>query len=282
VRLFVTGAGGQLGHDVVATAREAGDDVVAVDHAALDITDLPAVRSAIRAARPDAIINAAAYTAVDACETNVEVARAINADAVGNIATAAEEVGAHLVHVSTDYVFDGTLDRPYREDDATNPQSVYGITKLAGERLAGPEAAVVRTSWVCGEHGNNMVKLVLRLAAPGAELAFVDDQRGCPTFTADLAPALRAIAAERSSGIFHLTNAGVVTWFEFVQEILRASGHPVEMVRPITSAELDPPRPAPRPANSVLDNARWRAAGMAPLRHFREPLHELVAVLTSD
>jgi len=282
VRLFVTGAGGQLGHDVVATAREAGDDVVAVDHAALDITDLPAVRSAIRAARPDAIINAAAYTAVDACETNVEVARAINADAVGNIATAAEEVGAHLVHVSTDYVFDGTLDRPYREDDATNPQSVYGITKLAGERLAGPEAAVVRTSWVCGEHGNNMVKLVLRLASLGADLAFVDDQRGCPTFTADLAPALRAIAAERSSGIFHLTNAGVVTWFEFVQEILRASGHPVEMVRPITSAELDPPRPAPRPANSVLDNARWRAAGMAPLRHFREPLHELVAALTSD
>ena len=119
-----------------------------------------------------------------------------------------KEVGAHLVHVSTDYVFDGTLDRPYREDDATNPQSVYGITKLAGERLAGPDAAVVRTSWVCGEHGNNMVKLVLRLASPGAHLAFVDDQRGCPTFTADLAPALRSIAAERSAGIFHLTNAG--------------------------------------------------------------------------
>ncbi len=282
MRLFVTGAGGQLGHDVVANALEAGDDVVAVDHAALDITDAAAVRSAICDARPDAIINAAAYTAVDACETNVEVARAINADAVGNIATVAKEVGAHLVHVSTDYVFDGTLDRPYREDDATNPQSVYGITKLEGERLAGPDAAVVRTSWVCGEHGNNMVKLVLRLASPGAHLTFVDDQRGCPTFTADLAPALRSIAAERSAGIFHLTNAGPVTWFEFVQEILLASGHPVEMVRPITSAELDPPRPAPRPANSVLDNARWRAAGMTPLRHFREPLHELVAALTSD
>jgi len=282
VRLFVTGAGGQLGHDVVAAALAAGDDVVAVDHAALDITDASAVRKAILDARPDAVINAAAYTAVDACETNVEVARAINADAVGNLATVAKEIDAHLVHVSTDYVFDGTLDRPYREDDATNPQSVYGITKLEGERLAGPDAAVVRTSWVCGEHGNNMVKLVLRLAAPGADLAFVDDQRGCPTFTADLAPALRSIAADRRSGIFHLTNSGAVTWFEFVQEILRASGHPVEMVRPITSAELDPPRPAPRPANSVLDNARWRAAGMAPLRDFREPLRELVAVLTSD
>ncbi len=282
MKLFVTGAGGQLGHDVVATALAAGDDVVAVDHAALDITDAAAVRSAILDTRPDAIINAAAYTAVDACETNVATAQAINADAVGNLATVAQEIDAHLVHVSTDYVFDGTLDRPYREDDATNPQSVYGITKLAGERLVGPDAAIVRTSWVCGEHGNNMVKLVLRLASPGADLAFVDDQRGCPTFTADLAPALRTIAAERRSGIFHLTNDGAVSWFEFVQEILRASGHPVGMVRPITTAELDPPRPAPRPANSVLDNARWRAAGMAPLRHFREPLRELVSVLTSD
>ncbi len=282
MKLFVTGAGGQLGHDVVASALAAGDDVVAVDHAALDITDERAVRSAILDARPDAIINAAAYTAVDACETNVEIARAINADAVGTIAAVAREIDAHLVHVSTDYVFDGTLDRPYREDDTPNPQSVYGATKLAGERLAGPDAAVVRTSWVCGEHGNNMVKLVLRLATPGAELAFVDDQRGCPTFTADLAPALRTIAAERRSGIFHLTNAGAVSWFGFVQEILRAAGHPVEMVRPILSADLDPPRPAPRPANSVLDNARWRAAGLTALRDFREPLHELVAVLTSD
>ncbi len=147
MRLFVTGAGGQLGHDVVATALAAGDDVVAVDHAALDITDATAVRSAIRDARPDAIINAAAYTAVDACETNVEVARAINADAVGNVATAAEEVGAHLVHVSTDYVFDGTLDRPYREDDATNPQSVYGShearRRAAGRAGRGRRADVV-------------------------------------------------------------------------------------------------------------------------------------------
>ena len=282
MKLFVTGAGGQLGHDVVATALAAGDEVVAVDHAALDITDADAVRSAIVAARPDAIINAAAYTAVDACETNIAVARAVNADAVGHLAAVAHEVGAHLVHVSTDYVFDGTLERPYREDDATNPQSVYGTTKLAGERLAGADAAIVRTSWVCGEHGNNMVKLVLRLAGPDADLAFVDDQRGCPTFTADLAPALRLIAAERRSGVHHVTNQGAVTWFEFVQEILRASGHPVEMVRPIASSDLDPPRPAPRPANSVLDNAVWRAAGLAPLRDFREPLHELVAALASD
>ncbi len=192
-------------------------------------------------------------------------------------------VGAHLVHVSTDYVFDGTLDRPYREDDATNPQSVYGRSKLAGERAAaevlGDAVTIVRTSWVCGEHGNNMVKLVRRLAATGNPMSFVDDQRGCPTFTADLAPALRSLAIERPGGIFHLTNAGSVSWYEFVREILTASGHDPEMVSPISTAELDPPRPAPRPANSVLDNARWLAEGRAPLRDFRAPLAELVARL---
>jgi dTDP-4-dehydrorhamnose reductase len=282
VKLLVTGAAGQLGHDVVACATAAGDEVLALDRATLDITDPDAVHDACRRFRPDAIVNAAAYTAVDACETNEETAFAINAGAVGNVARAATSVGAHLVHVSTDYVFDGRLDRPYREDDATNPQSVYGASKLAGEHLAGPDAAVVRTSWVCGEHGNNMVKLVLRLARPGAELAFVDDQRGCPTFTADLAPALRRIAVDRRAGVHHLTNQGAVSWFEFVQEVLRAADLPIDMVRPITTDQLDPPRPAPRPANSVLDNAVWREAGLEALRDFREPLRELVASLTTD
>jgi dTDP-4-dehydrorhamnose reductase len=230
--------------------------------------------------RPDAVINAAAYAAVDACETDQATAYAVNADAVGFLSAACESSGAHLVHVSTDYVFDGTLDRPYREDDATNPQSVYGRSKLAGEIAAGPDAAVVRTSWVCGEHGNNMVKLVLRLAAdPDQALAFVDDQRGHPTFTADLAPALRTLAIDRRSGIHHLTNDGAVSWYGFVREILGAAGHDPDRVRPIATADLQPPRPAPRPANSVLDNAAWRAAGYPPLRHFREPLTELVARL---
>jgi dTDP-4-dehydrorhamnose reductase len=204
----------------------------------------------------------------------------VNADAVGLLSASCELVGAHLVHVSTDYVFDGTLDRPYREDDATNPQSVYGRSKLAGEHAAGPNAAIARTSWVCGEHGNNMVKLVLRLAAdPDQALGFVDDQRGHPTFTADLAPALRTLAVDRRTGIHHVTNDGAVSWYEFVREILAASGHDPDRVRPIATADLDPPRPAPRPANSVLDNVAWRAAGYAPLRHFREPLAELVAKL---
>jgi len=281
VKLLVTGAAGQLGVDVVQHARSLGDDVVALDRAALDITDVDAVRDLLEAVRPDAVVNAAAYTAVDACETNESRAFAVNADAVGHLSAACELVGAHLVHVSTDYVFDGTLDRPYREDDRTNPQSVYGRSKLAGEHAAGPGAAVARTSWVCGEHGDNMVKLVLRLASnPDQRLAFVDDQRGQPTFTADLAPALHRLASDRRTGIHHVTNQGAVSWYEFVREILSASGDDPDRVRPIATADLDPPRPAPRPANSVLDNAAWRAAGLPMLRNFRDPLAELVAKLT--
>jgi len=280
MKLVVTGAGGQLGRDVVLHAESSGDDVVGVDKAALDITDAVAVGALLSSTRPDAVINAAAYTAVDACESNESLAYAVNADAVGHLSAACELVGAHLVHVSTDYVFDGTLDRPYREDDATNPQSVYGRSKLAGEIAAGHDASVARTSWVCGEHGNNMVGLVLRLAAnPDQNLAFVDDQRGHPTFTADLATALRTLAVDRRSGLYHVTNQSAVSWYEFVREILSAGGHDPDRVRPISTAELDPPRPAPRPANSVLENAAWRAAGYELLRDFREPLAELVARL---
>ena len=281
MKVLVTGAAGQLGADVVAHCLAAGDEVVAVDRAKLDITNDGAVRDVIGGARPEVVINTAAYTAVDACETNVDHATAVNATAVRSIAEACDDVGARLVHVSTDYVFDGTLDRPYREDDATNPRSVYGKTKLAGEVAAGPEAAIARTSWVCGAHGNNMVKLVLRLAKETTELAFVDDQRGCPTFTADLAPALRRLAFDGRTGIHHLTNQRAVSWYEFVREILEVAGYDPSRVRSISTSDLDPPRPAPRPANSVLDNAVWRDAGLPMLRDFRAPLAELVAELRS-
>ncbi len=281
MKVVVTGAAGQLGVDVVDHCSAQGDVVVAVDRSRLDITDAAAVEALLTSERPDAVINAAAYTAVDACESDQSTAFAVNANAVGFLSAACESLGAHLVHVSTDYVFDGALDRPYREDDTTNPQSVYGQSKLAGEVAAGPAAAIARTSWVCGEHGNNMVKLVLRLAAdPDQALAFVDDQRGHPTFTADLAPALRTLAADRRAGIHHVTNSGAVSWYEFVREILTAAGHDPNRVRPIATADLDPPRPAPRPANSVLENAAWRSAGYRALRNFREPLAELVATLT--
>ena len=286
MRIVVTGAGGQLGHDVVASAAAAGDDVIAADHATLDVTDRDAVLALLTTYRPDAVVNCAAWTAVDACEGDPMRAFAANALSVRWLVEGCDRAGAHLVHLSTDYVFDGLLDRPYREWDGTAPQSVYGASKLAGEREAaalGASAAVVRTSWVCGEHGSNMVATVLRLAPdragqPGS-LAFVADQRGHPTFTADLAPVLRRLALERRSGMHHVTNQGAVSWYEFVGEVLAAAGYDPAIVRPITTAELDPPRPAPRPANSVLDNAVLRAAGIPLLRDFRAPLAELVARL---
>jgi dTDP-4-dehydrorhamnose reductase len=288
LRLLVTGAGGQLGHDLVAAARAAGDDVLALTHADLDVTDRAAVLATINEWAPDVVAHCAAWTAVDACESDPERAFAANGMAVRWIAEGCDRTGAHLVHVSTDYVFDGTLDRSYHEFDRPNPLSVYGASKLAGEREAlvlGRAAAIVRTSWVSGEHGSNIVRTILRLLAAGDDtpgrLAFVDDQRGCPTFTADLAPMLRRLALDRRGGVHHVTNQGAVTWFEFARAVAAAAGHDPDVVRPIATAELDPPRPAPRPANTVLDNAVLRAAGIPLLRDFQEPLIELVGVLQS-
>ncbi|MEL6890293.1 MAG: dTDP-4-dehydrorhamnose reductase [Actinomycetota bacterium] len=283
MRTIVTGAAGQLGRDVVDEWFAADRDVFGLDRAGLDLAvDDP--HPVLSDLAPDVVINCAAYTAVDAAEGDPDAAFATNERGVERLAEACRAVGAHLVHVSTDYVFDGTLDRPYVETDPTNPQSVYGRSKLSGERVAadvlGDDVTIVRTSWVCGEHGGNMVKLILRLAAdPDQPLAFVDDQVGHPTFTADLAVALRRIADERPGGVFHVTNRRAVSWYGFVREILGAGGYDPERVRPITTAELDPPRPAPRPANSVLANARWDAAGWSPTRDFAAPLGELVAVL---
>lgn len=287
MRLLVTGAGGQLGHDVVRHASSRGDEVVGADRTAIDVTDRDEVLGAITSLRPDAVIHCAAWTAVDACESDPDRAFACNGLAVRWVAEACDRAGAHLVHVSTDYVFDGTLDRPYHEWDVTNPLGVYGRTKLAGEheaRALGASAAVVRTSWVCGEHGANMVKTIMRLAAGAADepgsLAFVDDQVGHPTMTADLASMLRRLAVDRRSGVHHVTNHGAVSWFGFAQAVVVAMGRHPDLVRPISTAELDPPRPAPRPANSVLHNAVLEAAGVPLLRHFDEPLAELVAALT--
>ena len=285
MRVLITGAGGQLGTDAALHCAASGDDVFAVDRAGLDVTSRSAVLAAVTSLRPDIVIHCAAWTAVDACEADPDRSLAANGLAVRWVAEACDRVGAHLVHVSTDYVFDGTLDRPYRETDATGPRSVYGATKLVGEREAlalGTRAAVVRTSWVCGQHGSNMVKTVMRLANERPQLQFVADQVGHPTFTADLAPVLRRLAIDRLSGVVHATNQGAVSWYEFAAEVVAAMGKDPAMVQPIATADLQPPRPAPRPANSVLDNAVLRAAGHSPLRDFGEPLRETVAALLAE
>ena len=284
MRVLVTGAGGQLGRDTVLACEAAGDTVCGFDHGALDIGRRDHVHAAITWFVPDAVIHCAAWTAVDACESAPDRALALNGLAVRHVVEACDRVGAHLVHISTDYVFDGTLDRPYHEWDETNPTSVYGISKLIGETealAAGPRSAVVRTSWVCGEHGANMVKTVLRLVDQHPQLSFVADQVGHPTFAADLAPMLRRVALDRRSGVHHITNQRPTSWFGFVQEIVALTGRDPAMVTPIATADLHPPRPAPRPANSVLDNAVARMADLPPMRDFAEPLAELVARLTS-
>ncbi len=279
MRVLVTGAGGQVGHDLVQHCVSQGDDVTGLTRAQLDVGDEHAVRTAIDSIRPEVVINAAAWTAVDACETNLERAFRDNAEAVGWLRHACDASDAHLVHISTDYVFDGTLDRPYREDDATNPISVYGASKLAGELAAGSEATVVRSSWVCGVAGSNMVKTALRMLDAGAPLAFVSDQRGCPTFTADLVPVVRELAGRRHAGVVHVTNQRAVSWYEFIREIVATAGGDPDVVRSITTPELEPPRPARRPANSVLDNAVLRELDLPALRDFAAPLAELVAEL---
>ncbi|MCB0994090.1 MAG: dTDP-4-dehydrorhamnose reductase [Acidimicrobiales bacterium] len=273
---LVTGAAGQLAQDVLRSCAARGIEARGVTRAELDITDRAAVLDAVRSTNADVVVNCAAHTKVDLCEAEPDAAFAINAMGVRHLAEAVGAVGAHLIQVSTDYVFSGDLDRPYHEWDRPDPRSVYGCSKLAGELEVPAGHTIVRTSWVCGEHGSNMVKTILRLAAEHERLTFVADQIGHPTFTADLADALVALVVDRRPGTFHLTNAGAVSWFEFAREVLRLRGLDPERVGPITTAELQPPRPAPRPANSVLDNRAWRLSGLAPLRDFREPLAELL------
>ena len=280
VRVLITGADGQLGYDLAQHCAARGDDVIALNRTQLDIAERAMVHAAVASVAPDAVVNCAAWTAVDACESDPDRAMAVNGLAVRWLREASDAVGAHMVTVSTDYVFDGTKSEPYHEWDTTAPMSVYGESKLAGETEAGDRAAVVRTSWVCGAHGSNMVATVLRLLNERDAFSFVDDQRGHPTFTADLAVALRQVAVERLSGVWHLTNQGAVSWYGFVRDIVAAAGRNPDMVQPISTADLDPPRPAPRPANSVLDNRAWRLAGRAPLRHYLDPLGELVAELS--
>jgi len=277
MRVLITGASGQLGSDLVAEfERDAHHEVIAASHGHLDVSDRDAVLGLITTAQPDAVVHPAAWTAVDACEGDPDRAYAVNMLGTRYIAEGARRVGASVLYVSTDYVFDGTKPEPYGEWDDPRPRSVYGRSKLAGERELDPGSTVVRTSWVCGYHGANMVKTILRLAAEHDTLSFVDDQRGHPTFTDDLAVAVKRLVVERRPGLFHLTNQGAVSWFEFAREVLRCSGQDPDRVRPISTADLDPPRPAPRPANSVLDNAAWRLAGLPLLDDFRVPLDRLV------
>jgi dTDP-4-dehydrorhamnose reductase len=276
VRVVVTGSNGQVGREVVESLETTGHTALAAGSA--DITSPELMREHITDVRPDAVIHCAAFTDVDGCELDPDRAMSVNGDGTRNVIEAAAAVDAFVVTLSTDYVFDGVKPAPYVESDAPNPLSAYGRSKLAAEDAVNPEAhAIVRTSWVCGHYGKNMVKTILRLAAEHDQLSFVRDQRGHPTIVADLAPMLVRIADERRAGIWHVTNQGAVSWYEFAQAVMRAAGHDPKRVHPITTAELQPPRPAPRPANSVLDSERLAPHELLP--DFRDSLPDLVANL---
>jgi len=277
VRVLITGAGGQVGSELVAAFEAPGHhEVVALDHATCDVADRDSVLAAITSTAPDAVVHPAAWTAVDACEGDPDRAYRVNALGTRHVAEGARRVDAPVFYVSTDYVFDGTKASPYVEWDATGPRSVYGQSKLGGERELDPGSTVIRTSWVCGFHGNNMVKTILRLAGQHDTLTFVDDQVGHPSFADDLASMIMRLVVDHRPGTFHVTNQGAVSWYEFARAVLEAAGHDPERVKPVSTAELPGSYPAPRPANSVLDNAALRLSGIALLDDFRVPLKRLV------
>jgi dTDP-4-dehydrorhamnose reductase len=278
---LVTGARGQLGHDLLEVlAARPDDDVTGLGRAELDLTDEAATRAAVRqwldGARGDraVLVNAAAYTAVDAAEADEATARVVNGDAPGWLAQEMAGCG-RLLHVSTDYVFDGAATEPYPVDAPTAPRSAYGRTKAAGERAvaaAGGEATVVRTAWVYGRHGGNFVRTMVRLERERDTVDVVDDQVGSPTWSADLAAGLLELGAcpEAAPAVLHYTNRGQVSWCGFARAVFEELGADPGRVRPTTTDAF--PRPAPRPAFSVLDDSAWLAAGLAPPRPWREAL----------
>jgi dTDP-4-dehydrorhamnose reductase len=283
-RWLVTGAGGQLGTHLVELL--AGAEVVAPTRSELDVTDPDAVRAAIAEHRPDVVLNAAAYTEVDAAEEDEAAADAVNHIGAGNLAAALAEVGGRLVHVSTDYVFTGEATEPYEVDAPVGPTGTYGRTKLDGERAVLSQlpdrSHVVRTAWVYGGPGPNFVDTMLRLEAERETLDVVADQIGSPTYVGDLAAALIELGRREdvAAGVLHYVNAGQASWFELAREVFRLAGADPERVRPTDTASF--PRPAKRPAWSVLSTAAWIRAGLTPPRPWPDALASALADRCAD
>lgn len=274
--ILVTGSSGQLGSELKKTGFTALDEVFFTDVADLDITDKKAIEEYVRRNDIDTIVNCAAYTAVDGAEDEPEKAALLNTEAVKNLAEVANREGCLLIHVSTDYVFDGTASEPYTEKSLTNPQSVYGRTKLAGEQAikkTGCLAIIIRTAWLYSEFGHNFVKTMLRLAQEKGELKVVADQVGTPTYAADLAAAIVRIVADENvadkTGIYHFSNEGECSWFEFAREIVQQAGIEAT-VEPLTTEQY--PTKAKRPAYSVLDKTKIKREFGVEVPEWKEAL----------
>jgi dTDP-4-dehydrorhamnose reductase len=275
----VLGTPGQLGGDIVDEGLRLGQEMVGRTQWECDITDATSVEETIDEVRPDAVINGAAWTQVDAAEEREAEAEAVNATGAGIVAAACGARAIRCCHVSTDYVFDGTATAPIPETAAAAPKSAYGRTKWHGEvavRELCPDHVIVRTSWLYGRQGPNFVLTMLRLASERPQLRVVADQQGSPTWTGHLAPAMLRLLEIGPPGTYHLTNSGITTWYGLAVATIRARGLSTEVV-PITSAEY--PTPTPRPAYSVLDNRAWRELGEPPLPDWEVGLHAYVASL---
>jgi len=280
MRIVVTGAEGQLGVELLRTLVPHGK-VIGVDIADLDVTH-PDCADRVAALDPDWVVHAAAMTDVDGCERDPAGATAVNAEGTRRVAEGCRRADAGLVYLSTDYVFDGRKRAPYTEEDAPAPLNAYGRSKLEGERAVRGLVSrwlIVRTAWLYGTHGKNFVKTILGKVKAGERLRVVDDQVGSPTYAADLAGAVTRRLSEGRTGLFHVTNSGSCSWYEFTREILRLAGADVVSVDRIASDELN--RPARRPAYSVLENAAWKAAGFPPLRPWPEALADMLSALRS-
>lgn len=272
---LVTGAGGMLARDLLVRLAEGGEAAVGVDRAALDITDEDAVRTVLDDHRPTVVVNCAAWTAVDAAESAEPDALRVNGEGPRHLAVLAAKHGARLLQVSTDYVFAGDSRTPYRETDRPAPRTAYGRTKLAGEQavldLLPGNGYVVRTAWLYGAAGPNFVRTMIRLERERDTVDVVGDQYGQPTWTADLAERLVALGSgDAPAGIYHGTSAGAASWYDLAREVFRLLGADPGRVRRVPTSAV--PRPAPRPASSVLDHGGWAAAGAEPIRDWRQAL----------
>ncbi|MBN2036177.1 MAG: dTDP-4-dehydrorhamnose reductase [Chitinispirillaceae bacterium] len=280
MKLCIIGCNGMLGTDMMIRAKKEGHEVTGADLPGIDITQPDSVRECIDRLRPGLIINCAAYTAVDACETNAETAFAVNGTGAGNLARAAEELGIPLVYISTDYVFDGKKNSPYLETDRTNPATVYGRSKLEGELLVRKNCSrcyIVRIAWLYGLYGNNFVRAIRAAAKKNAQagepLLVVNDQSGTPTWTVSVCRQVLRLVSIPRYGIFHCTSEGACTWYDFAQEIIAAAGLRVP-VQPCTTDQF--PRPARRPACSVLENQALKSLGINSMPQWKQAFRKFL------
>ena len=278
MKILITGSNGMLGHDLIEALKD-NHELVLTTSRTLDITDKEQVFDFISQNKPDIVINSAAYTDVDGCEENQDLAYSINGEGVKNLAFACREADSALLHISTDYIFNGENTRPWVEDDEIGPISVYGKSKLKGEQAILEildKFFIVRTAWLYGVNGRNFPKTMLELAENHSQITVVYDEVGTPTYTPDLAKAISQLIETDHYGIYHITNSGSCSWCEFARYIFEVVGKDVEVI-PVTAAEFA--RPAPRPHYSVLENRNWIKKGFEPLRSYKEAIKEYIGLI---